>query len=109
MGLASTYSAANVGELRPQPRNARTLEHALNETVLVSENGASQRITRREAFFKTLVVRALKEPRYAVLLMKFMEQYDLAKEEQIPGCIRIRFVDPDGRERDIDDQRLEKT
>jgi hypothetical protein len=41
--------------------------------------------------------------------MKFMEQYDLAKEEQIPGCIRIRFVDPDGRERDIDDQSLEKT
>jgi hypothetical protein len=29
--------------------------------VLVSENGASQRITRREAFFKTLVARTLKE------------------------------------------------
>jgi|GraSoiStandDraft_39_1057311.scaffolds.fasta_scaffold1164515_1 hypothetical protein len=37
-----------------------------------------------------------------------MEQYDLMKEEQIPRCIRIQLVEPDGRVRDIDDQRPEK-
>jgi hypothetical protein len=37
-----------------------------------------------------------------------MEQYDLVKDEPIEGCIRIRFVDPDGRERDIDDWSAEK-
>ena len=93
-----------------QTQNGKTLlQQALNEMVLVSEGGIPRRMSKREAFFKTLVTRGLKEPRFAALLMKIMEQYDLVKEEQIPRCVRIVFVDPDGGERDIDDLRSEKT
>ena len=65
-------------------------------------------MTKLQALFKTLVTPGLKEPRSAVLLIKIMEQYNLVKDEPIEGCIRIRFVDPDGRERDIDDWSAEK-
>jgi hypothetical protein len=49
-------------------------------------------MSKRQAYFKTLVNRALKDPRYAALLMKTMEQYDLLKDEQVPTCMRIEFV-----------------
>ena len=38
---------------------------------------AFRRMTKSQAFFKTLVDRALREPRYADLLIKTMEQYEL--------------------------------
>ena len=41
---------------------------------------AFRRMTKSQAFFKTLVDRALGEPRYADLLIKTMEQYELASE-----------------------------
>jgi hypothetical protein len=47
--------------------------------------------------------RALKEPRYAALLMKTMEQYDLVKLEQAPTCMRIEFVRPGSKEGENDD------
>jgi hypothetical protein len=49
-------------------------------------------MSKRQAFFKTLVARALKEPRYAALLLKLMEQYDLFKEGHAPMCMRVEFV-----------------
>jgi hypothetical protein len=49
-------------------------------------------MSKRQAYFKTLVNRALKDPRYAALLMKTMEQYDLVKDEQVPTCLRVEFV-----------------
>ena len=64
-------------------------------------------MTKSQAFFKTLVDRALREPRYADLLIKTMEQYELVKGEPIEGCIRIQLVEPHGWVRDIDDRRAE--
>jgi hypothetical protein len=49
-------------------------------------------MSKRRAYFKMLVNRALKDPRYAALLMKTMEQYDLLKDEQVPTCLRVEFV-----------------
>jgi hypothetical protein len=64
----------------------------LDEVVLVNEGGIPRRMSKRQAFFKTLVNRALKERGSADLLMKTMERYDLLKLEQVPNCMRIEFV-----------------
>jgi hypothetical protein len=66
----------------------------LDEIVEVSEAGVPQRITKREAFFKTLVARALKDNRFAALLIKTMERYDLVMPDQSPKCLKVVFVDP---------------
>jgi hypothetical protein len=54
-----------------QSQNGKTLlQQELNEVVLVNEGGIPRRMSKRQAFFKTLVNRTLEEPRYADLLMK---------------------------------------
>src|SRR5258708_23932981 len=68
------------------------LQQELSEVILVNEGGRHRRMSKRQAYFKTLVNRALKDPRYAALLMKTMEQYDLVKDEQVPTCMRVEFV-----------------
>jgi hypothetical protein len=76
-----------------QSKNGKTLlQQELNEVVFVNEGGRHRRMSKRQAYFKTLVNRALKDPRYAALLMKTMEQYDLVKDEQVPTCMRVEFV-----------------
>lgn len=89
-----------------QSKNSKTLlVQELDEVIQVNEGGIPRRMSKRRAFFKTLVNRALKEPRYADLLKKFMEEYDLVKDEQIPTSLRVEFV----RARHEDEDRgLEK-
>src|SRR5260370_3182332 len=76
-----------------QSKNGKTLlQQELNEVVFVNEGGRHRRMSKRQAYFKTMANRALKDPRYAALLMKTMEQYDLVKDEQVPTCMRVHFV-----------------
>lgn len=77
--------------------------------VLVSEGGIHRRMSKREAFFKMFVTGGPKDPRFATLLMKFMEQYDLVRDEQTEECIRIVLVRLDGREHKINDRSVEKS
>jgi hypothetical protein len=80
-------------------KNGKTLlKQALDEIVVVSEGGVTRRMTKREAFFKQLVARALKDNRFAALLIKTMEQYDVMLPEQA-NRIEIVFVKPDGTRR----------
>jgi hypothetical protein len=75
-------------------RNAKTLlKEALDEMVTVREAGIVQRMTKREAFFKTLVARSLKDHRFSALLMKIMEKYDLVLPD-VPHSIEVVFVNP---------------
>jgi hypothetical protein len=76
-------------------KNGRTLlEETLNEIVVVSEAGVPQRMTKREAFFKSLVARALKDNRFAMLLIKTMERYDVMLADDSPSQLTIEFVTP---------------
>jgi Family of unknown function (DUF5681) len=93
---ATRFKPGRSGNPRGRPRqsqNGRTLlQQELDEVVLVNEGGIPRRMSKRQAFFKTLVNRALKERGSADLLMKTMERYDLLKLEQVPTCMRIEFV-----------------
>ena len=63
--------------------------------VTVNEAGVAHRITKREAFFKTLVARAMKDNnRFAALLMQIMEKYDLVLPDESPRSIKVEFVTP---------------
>ena len=65
----------------------------MDEIVIVSEGTVPRRMTKREAVFKTLVTRAFKSDRFAALLMKMMEKYDLMKPNLSHDTVTIRFVD----------------
>jgi hypothetical protein len=83
---------------RKRSKNGKTLlVQALDEAVLVTEGGVAQRMTKREAFYKTLVARALKEDRYAALLLKTMHEYDLIKGDEISREMVIRLVKADDK------------
>jgi hypothetical protein len=75
-------------------KGGRTLlEETLNEVIVVNEGGVPQRMTKREAFFKTLVARAFKDNRSAMLLIKTMDQYDVLLSDDAP-TVTIEFVTP---------------
>jgi Family of unknown function (DUF5681) len=77
-------------------KNAKTLlREALDEIVVVTEAGVQQRMSKREVFFKTLVARAMKDNRYAALLMKTMDQYGLIESDKYSEGMKIIFVKPD--------------
>jgi predicted DNA-binding ribbon-helix-helix protein len=84
---------------RKQSKSAKALlTEALNERVLVTEAGVRRRITKLEAFWKSLVARALHgDARSTALLMKVMEQHNLASDGNVTGEIRIVLVDPPPR------------
>jgi hypothetical protein len=75
-------------------KNGKTLlKQALDETILISEAGIPRRMTKREVFFRTLVARALKDDRFAALLIKTMGQYDVVLPDEEPKLIEVVFVD----------------
>jgi hypothetical protein len=81
---------------RKHSKSGKTLlMEALNESVLITEAGVRRRITKREAFWKSLVARALNgDLRSAALLLKIMEQYDFPADSNTEGRIQIEFVEP---------------
>jgi hypothetical protein len=93
---ATRFQPGRSGNPKGRPRQSKNgktlLVQELDEVIQVNEGGIPRRMSKRRAFFKTLVNRALKEPRYADLLKKFMEEYDLVKDEQVPTSMRIEFV-----------------
>jgi hypothetical protein len=95
---ASRFKPGQSGNPRGRAKHSKNgkslLAETLDEIVEVSEAGVPQRITKREAFFKTLVARALKDNRFAALLIKTMERYDLVMPDQSPKCLKVVFVDP---------------
>jgi hypothetical protein len=82
------------GRSKESKNSGTMLQHALNETVLVTDGGIERRITRREAFFKTLVARGLKEPRFAALLMKAVERHEPVTANDPIHRIEVSFVEP---------------
>ena len=72
------------------------LRQALDEKVEVNEGGITRRLTKRELFFRALVARALKDNRFAALLIKTMEQYDVMLPTSDDNTINLVFVAPDG-------------
>jgi Family of unknown function (DUF5681) len=68
-------------------KSGRTLLiEALNELVLVTEAGVKRRITKREAFCKSFVARALNgDARFAAMRMKIIEQLNLPTDSNMDG------------------------
>jgi hypothetical protein len=95
---ATRFKAGQSGNPRGRARrskNGRTLlEETLNEVIVVNESGVPHRLTKREAFFKSLVARALKDNRFATLLIKTMERYDVLLSDDSPRTMTIEFVTP---------------
>src|SRR5262249_16823830 len=85
------------GNSRGRPKGSKNakllLEQTLDEIVIVSEGAVPQRMTKREAFFKTFVTRALKNDRFAALLIKTMEKHDLMMPNPSTDTLKIVFVD----------------
>lgn len=74
----------------------------MDEIVILNEGEAAKRMTKREAFYKLLVARALKNDRFAALLIKEMEKYDLMKPNVLPDTLTVRFVDAEPPDDDDD-------
>jgi hypothetical protein len=95
--LATRFKPGQSGN--PQGRGKRSksgrtlLDEVLNETVVVTEGGVPRAMTKREAVFKALVARALKDPRFTNLLMKIMREYELMKDDEGPVALKLILVD----------------
>jgi hypothetical protein len=102
---ASRFQPGQSGNSRGRPKGSKNgnslLEQTLDEIVTLNEGGVAKRMTKREAFFKALVARALKHERFAALLIKTMEKYDLMKPTVPLDTIKLMFVD--GEPQDDDD------
>ena len=83
-----------------QMRHVLLLAQTLDEIVIVSEGGVPQRMTKREAFFKILVTLACKNDRFATVLIKTMEKYDLMMPNSSVDTVKVVFVDPAPRDDD---------
>jgi Family of unknown function (DUF5681) len=102
---ATRFQPGQSGNSRGRPKGSKNgnslLEQTLDEIVILNEGGVTKRMTKREAFFKALVARALKHERFAGLLIKTMEKYDLMKPNVPLDTIKLVFVD--GEPPDDDD------
>lgn len=72
------FKTGQSGNPKGRPRKPRDLgsliNHELDTTVQITENGVAKRITLRVAFSKTLVNRAVKgDHRASLLLLKFLQ------------------------------------
>jgi hypothetical protein len=97
---ASQFKPGQSGNPRGRSKGSKggktLLRQALDEKVVVNEGGVMRRFTKRELFFRALVARALKDNRFAALLIKTMEQYDIMLPEGDRETINVVFVKPDG-------------
>jgi hypothetical protein len=89
---ATRFQPGQSGNSRGRPKGTKNakllLEQILDEIVTVSEGAVPQRMTKRQAFLKTLVTRAYKNARYAALLLKpRIDQHPIG---DIPGTISCR-------------------
>ena len=101
---ANRFQPGQSGNSRGRPKGTKNakllLAQTLDEIVIVSEGAVPQRMTKREAFFKTLVTRAFKNDRFATLLIKTMEKYDLMMPNPLVDTLKVVFVDPEPRDDD---------
>jgi hypothetical protein len=103
---ATRFQPGQSGNSRGRPKGSKSgkslLEQTLDEIVILNEGKVARRMTKREAFFKALVARALKHDRFAALLIKWMEKYDLMKPNVPLDTIKVVFVDAEPQEDDDD-------
>ena len=104
---ASRFRPGHSGNPQGRPKGAKNLatllEDALNETVVVNENGRRKRIKKREAVLKQLVNRAASgDPRALQLLLGEMR---LAEGRPPPAAAPLLF---DAADREVIRQLYER-
>ena len=81
------FSKGQSGNPKGRQRGAQNLStlltEALNESVVITENGGRRKITKRRAFFKQLVNRALNgDPRSGKLLLDNLQKIESRTEPE---------------------------
>ena len=73
------------------------LRRIAEEKVTIKENGKEFRVTKWEAFNRTLIARALKgDAKASLLVLNLLAQCE-EKIEQKQTRVTVRFIDPKGR------------
>jgi hypothetical protein len=97
---ATRFKPGQSGNPRGRPKRSKNgktlLLEALNETVLVAENGIQKRITKLYLLIRTLILRATKDHKTSLNLLKYIEELGLFAEKHEEGVMRIVLVGPNG-------------
>jgi hypothetical protein len=97
---ATRYKPGQSGNSKGRPKRSKNgktiLLEALNETVVVSENGVQKRMTKLELLIRTAIARASKDSKTALNFLKVIEEHGLLADNDKEGVMRIVLVNPNG-------------